>query len=252
LIRRDSPELYRLVLAVSGCLRLEQNGRVAPLNRGEFAIYDFTRPYDLAYDAGVRLAVFSISHDLLALPHDSVAALSAVPIRPSEGTAALAVPLLRRVAQDLDTYPPASAARLSTVVLNLITTAVAERIGQVGSLTAESQQQTLLLRIHTFIEQRLGDTGLDPGTVAAAHHISVRYLHRLFETQNTTVAAWIRHRRLERCRTDLADAALQAVPVSAVAARSGLPDSAHFSRLFRRTYGMPPGEYRRTSLVPAS
>jgi AraC-like DNA-binding protein len=30
-----------------------------------------------------------------------------------------------------------------------------------------------------------------------------------------------------------------------VAARWGLPDSAHFSRLFRRTYGLPPAEYRR-------
>jgi AraC-like DNA-binding protein len=31
-----------------------------------------------------------------------------------------------------------------------------------------------------------------------------------------------------------------------VAARWGLPDSAHFSRLFRRTYGQPPAEYRRS------
>ena len=38
--------------------------------------------------------------------------------------------------------------------------------------------------------------------------------------------------------------------VSAVAARWGLPDSAHFSRLFRRTYGLPPAEYRQGCLAP--
>jgi AraC-like DNA-binding protein len=33
-------------------------------------------------------------------------------------------------------------------------------------------------------------------------------------------------------------------------ARWGLPDPAHFSRLFRRVYGTPPAEYRRARLMP--
>jgi AraC-like DNA-binding protein len=37
--------------------------------------------------------------------------------------------------------------------------------------------------------------------------------------------------------------------VSAIAARRGLPDPAHFSRLFRGAYGLPPGDYRRASLA---
>jgi AraC-like DNA-binding protein len=200
LIRRGSSELYRVVLAISGNPRLEQGGRAAQLRPGEFAIYDFARPYDLAYDSAVQLAVFGFPRDLLALP-------------------------------------PGSADR--------VTTAVAERAGHAESLQIESRERTLLLRIHAFIEQNLGETDLSPGIVAAAHHVSVRYLHRLFEAQDTTVAAWIRQRRLERCRRDLADPAFVAVPVSAVAARWGLPDSAHFSRLFRRAYGLPPAEYRR-------
>jgi AraC-like DNA-binding protein len=250
LIRRDdAAELYRVVLAVSGAPLITQDGRTARLNRGEFAIYDYNRPYDVAYDSPVRLAVFGFPRDQLALPTDAVAGLTAVPIVGDSGTGALAGPLLRRVAQDLETYQPASAARLSAVVMNLVSTAVAEHAGQAGLLGAESREQTLLAGIHVFIEQHLGDTGLAPALVAAANHISVRYLHRLFETQNTTVAAWIRRRRLERCRDDLADPALAHVPVGAVAARWGLPDPAHFSRLFRRTYGMTAAEYRRACQV---
>jgi AraC-like DNA-binding protein len=104
--------------------------------------------------------------------------------------------------------------------------------------------------MHAFIEQHLGEADLAPGIVAAAHHVSLRYLHRLFEAEDTTVAAWIRRRRLERCRRDLADPAFRTVPVSAVAARWGLLDSAHFSRLFRRMYGLPPAEYRSNSVNP--
>ena len=219
---------------------------------GEFTLYDFTRPYELAYHSGVQLAVFSFPREMLALPADLVAKLTAVPVRTDAGTGALAAPLLRRVALDMDSYQPASAARLSTVVMDLVTTAVAEHAGQAGSLSAESREHALLLRIHAFIEQHLGDADLAPGAVAAAHYISVRYLYRLFEAQGTTVAAWIRHRRLERCHADLADPALGSAPVSAVAVRWGLPDSSHFNRLFKRTYGLPPAEYRRASGAPGA
>jgi AraC-like DNA-binding protein len=248
LIRRGSAELYRVVLAMSGNPRLEQDGRAAQLRPGEFAIYDFARPYELAYDSAVQLAVFGFPRDLLALPPDSAGQVTAVPIA-ADGTGALASHVLRRVALDLETYRPASAARLCTVMMDLLTTAVAERADQTASLQIELRERTFLVRIHAFIEQHLGEADLSPGVVAAAHHVSVRYLHRLFEGQETTVAAWIRRRRLERCRRDLADPALGAVPVSTVAARWGLPDPAHFSRVFRRAYGLPPAEYRRNYLI---
>lgn len=248
LIRSGGAELYRLVLVTSGRPVLSQDGRITRLRPGDFAIYDFSRPYELGYDCPVELAVFGFPRDLLALPADTARDLAAVPIAAEGGAAALVAPLLRRVTLDLDSYQPASAARLCTVMMDLVTAAVAERAEQIKLIPVESRERIMLLRIHAFIEQHLGETDLAPGLVAAAHHISVRYLHRLFEDQDTTVAAWIRRRRLERCRRDLADPALRAATVSALAARWGLPDAAQFSRLFRRAYGMPPAEYRRQSL----
>ncbi|MEV5407938.1 helix-turn-helix domain-containing protein [Thermopolyspora sp. NPDC052614] len=250
LIRSSDPELYRVLLVMSGSPIVVQDGRSTRLNAGEFAIYDFARPYDLVYDAAVHLAVFSLPRETLALPKDAAANLTAVPIGADDGTGALAAPLLRRVALDLETYRPATAARLSTVVTDLVTTAVAERAERYEAVPAESRSRTLLLSIHAFIDRHLGDPTLSPADIAAAHHVSLRQLHRLFETEKTTVAAWIRQRRLERCRRDLADPALHATPVGVIAARWGLPDSAHFSRIFRQAYGMPPAEYRRTRLMP--
>lgn len=245
LIRRDSPELYRVLLPLSGSLHLVQDGRVTRLSKGELAVYDFTRPYELAYDSAVHLAVFSLPHALLAVP----AHLNATPISTTDGTAALAAPLLSRVALDLETYQPDSAARLSGVVMDLLAATFAER-AQLPP--GEAQARTQLLVIHAFIEAHLGDPGLDPATIAAAHHVSLRHLHRLFAAYNSSVATWIRHRRLERCRRDLADPAMHATTVSTIAARWGLLDSAHFSRLFRTTYGMPPAEYRRSCLMPGT
>lgn len=238
LIRGGSPELYRVLLPLAGSLHLVQDGMTTKLTKGELAIYDFTRPYEIAYDEAVRLAVFSLPRELLAVP----AHLNAVAMATDGGAAALAAPLLARVATDLETYELASAARLAGVVTDLIVTTVAERAGQPGG---DAQARTVMVAIHAFIEANLGDPGLDPATVAAANHVSLRQLHRLFAAEQTGVAAWIRHRRLERIRRDLSDPVHYATSVSTIAARWGLVDSAHFSRLFSRTYGTPPMEYRR-------
>jgi transcriptional regulator GlxA family with amidase domain len=51
-------------------------------------------------------------------------------------------------------------------------------------------------------------------------------------------------RRLELCRRDLLDPLQRERPVAAIGARRGLANAAHFNRLFRAVYGLPPAQYR--------
>ncbi|WP_433462148.1 helix-turn-helix domain-containing protein [Spirillospora sp. CA-128828] len=98
--------------------------------------------------------------------------------------------------------------------------------------------------IQDWIEARLHDPSLCPADIAAAHHISVRQLHRVFRPTGTTVARYIRTRRLEHCRRELGDPLLGAQRIGAIANRWGLPDAAAFSRAFRAAYGQTPTAYR--------
>ncbi|MGA5142374.1 helix-turn-helix transcriptional regulator [Streptomyces azureus] len=82
--------------------------------------------------------------------------------------------------------------------------------------------------------------------MAAAHHMSVRHLHRLFEKQGTTVSRWIQHNRLEACRRELGRPGRNVPTVTSVAHRFGFTSSTHFSRTFRTAYGMSPREWRST------
>jgi AraC-like DNA-binding protein len=102
--------------------------------------------------------------------------------------------------------------------------------------------------VKTFIQRHLHDPELTPAAVAAAHHISVSYLHRLFRDQDTTVSGWIRQQRLDHVRRDLDDPAQSAVPLHEVAARRGFAHPAVFSRAFRAAYGIPPSDYRQLAL----
>jgi AraC-like DNA-binding protein len=87
--------------------------------------------------------------------------------------------------------------------------------------------------------------------IAAAHHISVRYLHHLFQADGRTVCGYVREQRLERCRADLASPSLARQSVGRISARWGFPDAAVFGRAFKNAYGVSPGEFRRRSLRPS-
>lgn len=138
--------------------------------------------------------------------------------------------------------------RLGEVALDLTVMTLTPWVRAHDEVTPESRRQVLLGKIEAFIEHRLGDPDLTPTAIAGRHHISPAYLHRLFQNRELTVAAWIRHRRLESCRADLADPALRRHPVHAIGARWGFRGAAEFSRAFRAAYGTTPGDYRRRVL----
>lgn len=114
-----------------------------------------------------------------------------------------------------------------------------------GAAPSPSREGTEMLKaIEEWIEARLPDPSLCPAAIAAAHHISVRQLYRVFQPTGTTVARYVRTRRLENCRRELADPVHGAQPIAVIANRWGLPDAAAFSRAFRTAYGQTPTAYR--------
>ncbi|MFJ6216785.1 helix-turn-helix domain-containing protein [Streptomyces sp. NPDC092296] len=106
-------------------------------------------------------------------------------------------------------------------------------------------RDAMLLRIQDFARSRLADPALKPEMLARHHHISLRYLQKLFSEHGQSPASWIRDERLSRCSDELRDPRFAHLTVAAIAERSGLYGASHFNRLFRDRYGLTPGEYRR-------
>lgn len=247
LIRRSDPEGYQLMLTRRGNHRIIQNGEDVTGGPGELLLYDTSRPWSgwAHCDGGVVEGVLAqFPRVLLPLPADQVRRLTPMVLPGREGIGALLASYLTRVATDACRYQPADLPRLQGILLDLLAALLAHHLDDTVAGQPESHRHSLVLRIRRFIEQHLADPGLTPGTIAAAHHISVRYLHQLFRPGEATVAALIRTRRLDRCRRELTDPRFAAHSIAKIAARWGFSDPAHFSRAFRAAYGMPPTDYR--------
>ncbi|MFF2520357.1 helix-turn-helix domain-containing protein [Streptomyces sp. NPDC058086] len=247
LVRRSDPQLYHLALPTRGKRGVSQCGRDALFEEGSLLLYDSSHPYDsqcFAEQGEAGAIIVDVPRAALPLPGAKVDRLLVTPLPGNIGVGGLLSQFLIGLTGEPAAYHPQDAVRLGTVMTDLVTVFLAHHLDAADAVPPDSRQQALMVSIHSFIERNLGDPQLSPGVVAAAHHISVRYLHRLFQQQGTTVGGWIRHRRLERCRRDLAEPALSLRPIHAVGARWGFRHAADFSRAFRAAYGMPPGEYR--------
>ncbi|MBB6170949.1 AraC-like DNA-binding protein [Nocardiopsis mwathae] len=248
-IRQDESDEYLLELQLGGAaVVLNQDGREAGFIPGDFGFLDVTRPSHLgcAPRSSVRAVTVTFPRHLLPIRVDNVARLTAVRIDGQRGMGQLVSNFLVGLADNLEGDPVegADGVRLSTALLDLLAVALAGRLERDSEVPPESHRGALLTRVYAFIDRHLDDPDLSPKNIATAHHISTRYLHKLFETEEATVVEWIRTRRLEQCRRHLADPAQQTEPVSVIAARWGFRDPSYFSRLFRATYGIPPREYR--------
>jgi AraC-like DNA-binding protein len=162
-------------------------------------------------------------------------------------TGRLLIQFLTTLTTSMDGATDRDAARLGQVLADLLAAYIAGLLDARGALPAETREAALLVAIDDFITRRLRDPELSPATIAAAHHISVRYLHKLYagRPDGTTVAATIRLRRLEGCHRDLAQPFGTHRPVHQIAAGWGFRSESHFSRLFKAAYGVSPAALRR-------
>lgn len=251
LIRQSDPGLYHLTLMLpgSGRLGVSHHGRESVHSPGDLYLLDLSRPaevFSLDEREPLRGVGIEVPRALLRLPgRRGVDDLLGRRLSAQRGFGALLAQYVTRVVCDADTYEPADVPQLNTALLDLLVGTLTGELRPDAPPAPETHRRNTVVRVRAHIQRNLCDPLLSPQTIAAAHHLSTRQLHRLFADEEHTVAAYIRQQRLERARRDLAAPAQHATPVHAIAAHWGFPAMAHFSRAFRDAYGMPPSEYRQ-------
>lgn len=231
---------YKVSLMLEGTGYIDQDGRDVVLRPGDVAVYDTTRPYTLVFDDRVRTIVTMFPKRLVDLSDDRVARLTATALGSDDALGEMISSVLEQLVGRLHLVNASTGWRLARNAVDLVTILLRDQLGEDRAVPADQ----LLDAIYSYIEERLADPALSPTAIAEAHYISVRYLHALFQHAGISVSAYIRTRRLERCRIDLADPALAGATVTAIASRWSFADAPHFSRTFKAVYGETASEFR--------
>ena len=243
-------EYLNVCVQARGHQVLDQNDSQILVRPGALTLFDTTGPYTVAYPAAFRMHVIQIPRWMLGVRQSDLRRLTAVSVYADTPTASLIIPFLSQLATQARSRPPHIGDLLARNTADLLATLIAERLDrdvtEIGTGT-DAARTVLRLRLKAFVDRHLGDPDLSPQTMAAAHHISVRHLHRLFQDEGATASRWIQHRRLEACRRELGRPDRNAPAVMAIAHRFGFINPSHFSRAFRAAFGMSPREWHATA-----
>jgi AraC-like DNA-binding protein len=104
------------------------------------------------------------------------------------------------------------------------------------------------MRVRQYAQAHVADPDLSIQRIAEALRRSKRYLHRVFEDDESSLEHQIWASRLERCHAALTDDAHANRSTAEIGFAWGFKSSAHFCRLVKLHYGLTPGACQRSAV----
>lgn len=224
---------------------LEQNGRQVVLGAGDIALIDPSMPYTGRFSDDSEILVVKIRRSLLESRLGQTRDLLARKLAAAEGRLASAYVAMLPSHVDL---AGTAEGLVEAHLLDLIALSFG-RAANAKTPRSSSARSLVRIRLHTEVEARLAETGLQARTIADAAGVSVRYANAVLADENTSLTHLIQTRRLARCRQALTDPAQAHRTVSEIAYGWGFSDMTHFGRRFKTAYGMLPSECRRSKMA---
>lgn len=229
-------EYFALAAVRAGSEMVGVGGESHRLTTGDIVLWDCQAPTLFSVPSRLRKRALLIPS--VVLEHMS--------LKPRAGRGleffndAPTAPLLRQLLAYLsDHQQPLSPAYRRT--RNALLELALGTIESARDISSTSLLPALRAAVCRWIDEHILDEDLSPRTIAAAHAVSVRTLHRAFQSESLTVAEMVTARKMERARDLLADGR----SVTTVSMMLNFANPSHFSRVFAATFQMSPSEYKQ-------
>jgi len=232
-----------LCLQLAGKVTYEQEGREVRLEEKDFCLLDPLRPCSGEFSESSKLLLLKIRRPLIEARVGKVGAMTARSLGRDASVGVLTsgfMTMLPRHAVEIEhTIQGVIQEKMLDLIAMSLTAATSS-----SELNLSSARSVALVKLRAAIEARLRDPALRPASAAAAAGISVRYANALLMQDGTSLSRLIQLRRLERCRKSLEDRSQAHRTISDIAFGWGFSDMTHFSRCFKRHFGVTPREWR--------
>lgn len=218
----------------SGTGHLEQGGRTVEQKAGDLLLYDATRPFTYTLEPQ-SFYFMRIPRELLRKRTAAAERLAGVSLGAQTGLKTVLGQLMKEASGCAALIQsPSAASWAAASMLDLLASLIDLHEGR----QPQSSTQALYMRACAYMEQHLHDAELTVARVAQVERVSMRTLARAFAAQGTTPARHLWQKRLEASYREIAGGAVR--KVSEAAMNCGFSDFSHFSRSFKKAFGVSP------------
>lgn len=239
----STEDLCFVNLQLEGFGRTTQRDHEQACAPGDLAVADTTEPFEIANSHNFKLFCFAVPRRLLP---KGLLDRPRLNLSRTDAGRALSKTLAGYAEICLaDHQRSMTSSLIGAHVVDLI----AHAPGMLADLSAERVHIPVLLSMMIdHIERHSDDPELGAAALAATFRCSERYVHRLFATTDRPVSEHVNDRRIAACTRRLLDPKSSDRTIAEIAFASGFRDISHFNRLFKRSHGSAPREFRRAAL----
>lgn len=244
-VHQSDGEYYGLLYIYDGKEVVYHDGQSVLLNKDSFMIWDSTKPVEFKLFSDTKKVTLLVPQDRMRAQLPQVDDYLGKYIDFSKGLNAVAASHITALGSEIGTIDTRIGDSAIDLTLELITTCL-----EAGRNTKpmSKARQDLFDTVMDFIQRNLDHPELGPTLLSNTFHISTRYLHLLFAEKGLSVSHCILDKRLEQCRRQLIHLNQYKDSITRIAFQWGFNDSAHFSKVFKKKYGITPREYQNRYL----
>tara|TARA_R110001592_G_scaffold337300_1_gene623522 strand:+ start:121484 stop:122443 length:960 start_codon:yes stop_codon:yes gene_type:complete len=238
----DTDELFFVThLNTTGSHRFIVEGREMSLNAGDSIILDSARPYSMDFTGAFDHV--SVSIPKAVWEERSTYGLPDIgsPIRAVGGVFQSYMSLLSEEGEKNRLLQEGVAENLLNLCILLAQKSDVARERDDACQLHEAKMRA----IRNFIHSSLRDETLSPASAARHVGVSLRTLHDVFRSYNTTFRTYVTEQRLVKVRAELSEPRSRHRTIAEIAYKHGFADLSTFGRAFKTRFSATPTEYRQ-------
>lgn len=238
-VRSSEHPYVKILFQTYGVSYFEQDGRHIEILPGDCLAYDVSCPHMIVSPSLTRHDVVVVPKDFLEERGFRSEKMSACKLSARTGTGRIAHDFVHAAFDEATNLSPNSAICVADSLVDLLLLPLRET----DAMSDRAGPEAMYVRAQAFIREHLRDPDLCIDQISGALGCTKRYLHMLFSERGMTVSDYIWRARLQNCRQELETHVGKTI--TDVAFSWGFSSSSHFSRVFRKYFGIVPSSIHK-------
>jgi AraC-like DNA-binding protein len=240
----DGNDDVALLIPKTGRIVLSQLGREAAAEPGGGLLSSIANVSTMIFPGPCRFVCIGVPRKLMLAMVPGVEDALARPLPPNAGVVSLLMSYLDILEDERSLETPELQRAATTHIHDLCALAVGATRDATEIANGRGVRAARLRAIKADIVQNLRDADVSAAAVARRHGVTARYIHKLFESDGTTLSKFVLGQRLAHVHRMLRDPRQDHRLIATLAYEAGFGDISTFNREFRRHFGATPSDVR--------